>query len=82
MQKDLTRAQRDNDLIYHQDIPASTAIDPIQEVVMLKSNVPQGLSNPRSVIRSDGVFFEDMLGWGTREAVSTSSVFIQMVTFR
>lgn len=69
VQKDLTRAQRDNDLIYHQDIPASTAIDPIQEVVMLKSIIPQGLSNPRSVIGSDGVFFEDMLGWGTREAV-------------
>ncbi|KIM56911.1 hypothetical protein SCLCIDRAFT_1219945 [Scleroderma citrinum Foug A] len=69
VQKDLTRAQRDNDLIYHQDIPASTAIDPIQEVVMVKSNVPQGLSNPRSVIGSDGVFFEDMLGWGPREAV-------------
>ncbi|KAL4062196.1 BRO1-like domain-containing protein [Scleroderma citrinum] len=69
VQKNLARAQRDNDLIYHQDIPASTAIDAVQEVVMVRSNIPQELSDPRTVIGSDGILFEDMLGWGAREAV-------------
>lgn len=73
MQKNLARAQRDNDLIYHQDVPASTAIDAIQEVVMVKINIPQSLSNPRSAIGNDSIFFEDMLGWGAREAVSALS---------
>lgn len=70
LQKNLGRAQRDNDLIYHCNIPASTAIDPIQEVIMVKSNVPPGLLDPKSLIGSGGILFDDMLGWGAREAVN------------
>ncbi|KAI6038820.1 BRO1-like domain-containing protein [Pisolithus marmoratus] len=70
LQKNLARAQRDNDLIYHCNIPASTAIDPIQEVIMVKSNVPQGLLDPKSLIDSGGILFGDMLGWGAREAIN------------
>ncbi|KAI6133596.1 BRO1-like domain-containing protein [Pisolithus croceorrhizus] len=70
LQKNLGRAQRDNDLIYHCDIPASTAIDPIPEVIMVKSNVPPGLLDPKSLIGTDGILFGDMLGWGAREAVN------------
>lgn len=72
LQKNLARAERDNDLIYHQDVPASSAISPIQEVVMVQCNVPPGLLDPKSIIGSDHILFGDMLGWGAREAVSTS----------
>ncbi|KAG6329314.1 hypothetical protein ID866_9775, partial [Astraeus odoratus] len=71
LQKNLVRAQRDNDLIYHQDVPASSAVDGIQDVVMVKSNVPPGLLDPRSVIGgTDAILFGDMLSWGAREAVN------------
>ncbi|KAI6025189.1 BRO1-like domain-containing protein [Pisolithus microcarpus] len=70
LQKNLGRAQRDNDLIYHCDIPASTAADPIVEVIMVKSNVSPGLLDPKSLLGTGGILFGDMLGWGAREAVN------------
>ena len=51
MQKDLTRAGRDNDLIYHQDVPAPSSIPVIQEVFMVQNIIePPGLQDPRSNI--------------------------------
>ncbi|KIJ62786.1 hypothetical protein HYDPIDRAFT_182503 [Hydnomerulius pinastri MD-312] len=70
LQKNLARAERDNDLIYHQDVPPSSAIAPVQEVVVVQSNVPSGLSDPKSVVGNDNLLFGDMLGWGAREAVN------------
>ncbi|KAI6013503.1 BRO1-like domain-containing protein [Pisolithus microcarpus] len=55
LQKNLGRAQRDNDLIYHCDIPASTAADPIVEVIMVKSNVSPGLLDPKSLLAREAV---------------------------
>ncbi|KAH7884708.1 BRO1-like domain-containing protein [Phlebopus sp. FC_14] len=70
LQKDITRAERDNDLIYHQDVPASSAIAPIQEVSMVRSIIPSGLMDPKSVVGGETILFGDMLGWGAREAVN------------
>jgi len=70
VQKNLARAERDNDLIYHQDVPAPSGISLIQEVSMVQSIIPQGLQDPRSVIGNDNIIFGEMLGWGAREAIS------------
>ncbi|EGN99169.1 hypothetical protein SERLA73DRAFT_90416 [Serpula lacrymans var. lacrymans S7.3] len=70
VQKNLTRAERDNDLIYHQDVPASSALPPIQEVSMVQSNTPPQLQDPKSAVGDEGILFGEMLGWGAREAIN------------
>ncbi|KAH7913212.1 BRO1-like domain-containing protein [Hygrophoropsis aurantiaca] len=70
VQKNRTRAERDNDLIYHQDIPAPSALPPIQGVSMVSSVIPPGISEPQSIIANGGVVFNEMLGWGAREAIN------------
>lgn len=70
VQKNLSRAERDNDLIYHQDVPAPCGIPAIQEVSMVQSIIPPGLRDPRSVIGDDSIIFGEMLGWGAREAIN------------
>lgn len=70
VQKDLSRAERDNDLIYHQNVPAPCGIPAIQEVSMVQSIIPPGLRDPRSVIGDDSIIFGEMLGWGAREAIN------------
>lgn len=77
LQKNLARAERDNDLIYHKDIPPPSAITPIQDVIVVQNNLLSGLSDPKSVVGSDHVLFGELLSWGAREAVST---FILAVT--
>ena len=71
LQKNLARAQRDNDLIYHKDVPASSATTPIQVVAMVQSNPPSGLLDPRSIVGDDRVLFGELLSWGATEALST-----------
>ncbi|KAF9237666.1 BRO1-like domain-containing protein [Melanogaster broomeanus] len=70
LQKNVARAERDNDLIYHNTVPPSSAITPIQEVVMVQSNPPSGLTDLKSVIGNDHILFGEMLGWGAREAIN------------
>ncbi|KAJ8593344.1 BRO1-domain-containing protein [Rhizopogon salebrosus TDB-379] len=74
VQKNLARAERDNDLIYHQDIPAPSGISVIQEVSMVQSIIPPGLQDPRSIIGNESIIFGEMLGWGAREAINIYSV--------
>ncbi|KAG8213026.1 putative pH-response regulator protein [Butyriboletus roseoflavus] len=70
LQRNLARAQRDNDLIYHSDIPPSSGTTPIQDVIMVQSNLLSGLSDPKSVVGDDRVLFGELLSWGAREAVN------------
>ena len=65
----MTRAERDNDLIYHQDVPPASTLPPIPAVVMAQSIVDPGLQDPKSVIGSDAVIFGELLGWGARLAI-------------
>lgn len=69
-QKNITRAERDNDLIYHQDVPAGSALDAIPETAVAQIAIPPGLKNPQSVIGDDSVIFGEMPGWGAGEAIS------------
>ncbi|PPQ95240.1 hypothetical protein CVT26_014931 [Gymnopilus dilepis] len=70
VKKSEARAQRDNDLIYHQDVPSPSALAPIQETRLVSSNIPKGLSNPESVIGSKHPLFSQLAGWGAREAIN------------
>ncbi|KDR76216.1 hypothetical protein GALMADRAFT_247478 [Galerina marginata CBS 339.88] len=70
LKKSEARAQRDNDLIYHQDVPAPSALTAIQETKLVTPNVPKGLLNPDSVIGSRHQLFSGLAGWGTREAIN------------
>ncbi|KAG6329304.1 hypothetical protein ID866_9784 [Astraeus odoratus] len=48
-----------------------SAVDAIQDVVMVKNNVPPGLLDPGTVIGStDAILFGDMLSWAAREGVN------------
>ncbi|KAF8183916.1 ALIX V-shaped domain binding to HIV-domain-containing protein [Pholiota molesta] len=49
-------AQRDNDLIYHQD------------TILAVANVPKGLSNPSSILGSRHPLFSELVSWGASEA--------------
>ncbi|KAH9838254.1 BRO1-domain-containing protein [Rhodofomes roseus] len=69
VQKNSARAERDNDLIYHQDVPSSTALPQIQGVSMIQSSVHTALTDPKTVIGDDGVIFAELLGWGARVAI-------------
>ncbi|KAJ7931480.1 BRO1-like domain-containing protein [Mycena leptocephala] len=70
VQKDYARAERDNDLIYHDDIPAASALPPIQHSAIAKLTVAPGLLNPDSVLGPGGPLFAEMIGWGAQEAIN------------
>lgn len=66
---DIKRAERDNNLIYHQTPPSLTSLPPITPATMVKSDVPSPLTDPQSVIQRDAVIFGELLAWGTRKAI-------------
>lgn len=72
VEKNIIRAERDNDLIYHQDVPTPSALPPVQETNLANPTVPGGLANPVSVIGARLSLFEGLIGWGAREAISKS----------
>ena len=74
MQKNLSRAERDNDLIYHQDVPSTSALPAIQEVSMVQPLTEPGLQDPKAVIGADGVIFGELLGWGAQLAIGMPSI--------
>ncbi|TDL25855.1 pH-response regulator [Rickenella mellea] len=69
VEKSVKRAECDNDLIYHEDVPPSSALNPIQEAGVAQSIVPPGLQDPKSAVGGDGVVFGDLVGWGARVAI-------------
>ncbi|KAH9945162.1 pH-response regulator [Epithele typhae] len=69
LQKNITRAERDNDLIYHKDVPPTSALPAIVEVSVAIPTVELGLKDPKTAVGSDGVIFGELLGWGVRTAI-------------
>lgn len=70
VQRSLTRAECDNDLIYHHDIPAGAALPPIQETSLATATIPPGLLDPKTVLGSMQPLFDGLVGWGAREAIN------------
>lgn len=64
------RAQRDNDLVYHQDIPPASSILAIQAVKLVSPIVPKGLVNPASVLQNRRPLFNNLISWQALEAIS------------
>lgn len=65
------RAQRDNDLVYHQDVPPASSGFAIQITKLVSSTVPKGLDNPSGVLQNKRPLFSNLLSWGALEAIST-----------
>lgn len=74
LQKSLTRAERDNDLIYHKDVPALSGLPQIEGVTMVKSIIHPGLLDPKSAVDKDGVIFGELLGWGAKVAIGKHAI--------
>jgi len=72
VQKSVVRAQRDNDLIYHQDVPTAASLPAIQETSIAKATVPPRLLRPEEVLDGTRPLFSELIGWGAREAISKS----------
>lgn len=68
----ITRAERDNDLIYHYDVPSFSQLQPVQEITMVKSTIPPGLQDCAADINQDGLIFGDLVGWGAKVAIGSS----------
>ncbi|KAI0303832.1 pH-response regulator [Multifurca ochricompacta] len=64
-----TRARRDNDLIYHQDVPPVSSLPVIQSASMVESVVPPGLLEPRKVLGNDNLIFGELISWGVQTAL-------------
>ncbi|CAA7266857.1 unnamed protein product [Cyclocybe aegerita] len=66
------RAQRDNDLIYHQDVPSSSALSAIEETKIVSPTVPLELLSPTKVLEELGrnALFSGLVVWGAREAIN------------
>ena len=69
LERNITRAERDNDLIYHQDVPPISAIPSIQEISMVQSSIPAGLQDPKSALTNEDVIFGDLVAWGAKVAI-------------
>ncbi|KAG6879119.1 hypothetical protein C0992_005096 [Termitomyces sp. T32_za158] len=70
VQKSLSRAERDNDLIYHHDVPAASSLIGIAQTNLVSSTVPSALSDPTSLIGNGRLIFGELVGWGTKEAIN------------
>ncbi|KAI0783675.1 pH-response regulator [Abortiporus biennis] len=67
--KNLGRAERDNDLIYHQEVLPSSGLSPIVPAALVKPMVPTALLEPKTAIGGDAVIFGELLAWGARTAI-------------
>jgi programmed cell death 6-interacting protein len=72
----LTRAQRDNDLIYHQDVPAASSLPVIQPASMVASVVSPELTEPKKILGNDNLIFGELVSWGAQTAIGTAGILL------
>lgn len=69
----LRRAERDNDLIYHQVVPSSTSLPAIPDMKdVVSATVPPGLSEPKLVVDEGDAILAELSGWGVLKAIGIS----------
>ncbi|KAF5377377.1 hypothetical protein D9757_008033 [Collybiopsis confluens] len=68
--KETARAERDNDLIYHHDMPPTSSLPVIQPLIVAQPATPKELSNPHLLVATNEMLFSSLMGWGTREAIN------------
>ncbi|PSR75597.1 hypothetical protein PHLCEN_2v9077 [Hermanssonia centrifuga] len=69
IQKNLIRAERDNDLIYHQEVPSISSLPPVIEASMVQPLIPGALAEPKTALGDDAVIFGELLGYGAKLAI-------------
>ncbi|TFY67754.1 hypothetical protein EVG20_g3830 [Dentipellis fragilis] len=69
VEKNLARAERDNDLIYHKDVPSASALPTIQPASMVQSITPPEILDPKKAIGDNQVIFHSLLSYGARLAI-------------
>jgi programmed cell death 6-interacting protein len=70
VQKNITRAERDNDLIYHQDVPPVSSLPPIMQGTVAQMTIPKELTTPTTIVNSNDMLFTELISWGARAAIS------------
>ncbi|KAG9122217.1 pH-response regulator protein palA/rim20 [Ceratobasidium sp. 392] len=64
------RAQKDNDLIYHQTVPSESTLPPITGADMVKSTISNKLQNPSLIVGdAENALFSGLVAYGVRMAV-------------
>jgi BRO1-like domain-containing protein len=81
LDSNLTRAQRDNDLIYHQDVPSASSLPVIQPASMVSSTVPPGLLEPRKTLGNGNLIFRELIGLGAQTAIGRRRILIVFAQF-
>ncbi|KAG9093520.1 pH-response regulator protein palA/rim20 [Ceratobasidium sp. UAMH 11750] len=65
-----TRAQKDNDLIYHQTVPPESTLPPITGANMVQSVISNKLQNPSLMVGdAENALFSGLVAYGVRMAV-------------
>ncbi|KAF5367502.1 hypothetical protein D9758_003681 [Tetrapyrgos nigripes] len=70
VQKNITRAERDNDLIYHQDVPPASSLSPIMQGTVVQMTIPKELATPTTIVNSNDMLFTELISWGARAAIN------------
>ncbi|KAI9512028.1 pH-response regulator [Russula earlei] len=65
----LTRARRDNDLIYHQDVPPASSLPIIQPVSMVSSIIPPEVLEPGKILGNSNLIFGELISLGAQTAI-------------
>ncbi|CAE6500532.1 unnamed protein product [Rhizoctonia solani] len=70
LETNFSRAQQDNDLIYHQNVPPDSTLEPIVGVNMVNSVIDNKLKDPSLVIgNTDNALFAGLVSHGVRVAI-------------
>ncbi|KAG9103109.1 pH-response regulator protein palA/rim20 [Ceratobasidium sp. 370] len=70
LETNLARAQKDNDLIYHQTVPPESTLPPIVGANMVQSIISNKLQNPSLMVGdTENALFSGLVAYGVRMAV-------------
>lgn len=63
-------AQRDNDLIYHEEVPSVSNLEIIEPANLVNSAILGGLRDPQTSLSGEEALFGKLISWGARTAIS------------
>lgn len=66
--------QRDNDYIYHQEVPPNSALEIIEPANLVNSAVLGGLREPQTSLGGEDALFGSLTSWGARMAIGMSII--------
>ncbi|CCA73787.1 probable palA protein [Serendipita indica DSM 11827] len=69
IEEQTAKSRRDNDYIYHQDVPPVSALEIIEPANLVNSAVLGGLRDPQTALNGDDALFSGLTSWGARTAI-------------